>query len=128
MSNNLSERRLIENEVVFRQRNEMVAEGFKQMHELAQQTNEEGLMIGVETPLHFYCECSDENCRERIRMTPQQYESAHEHRRRFVLLHGHETGEIERIVERKPVWNIVEKLQPVPETAGGLHATEIENL
>lgn len=57
----------------------------------------------------FICECSDEGCLERIRLSPAEYEALRAHPRRFVVLRGHET-DVERVVADRGGYLIVEKL------------------
>lgn len=71
-----SERRLAENEVIFRTFNEE-AKDF--VLEDAQRMPLAG------KPLRFYCECSDLRCIERIELTADVYERLHQTSRRFVL-------------------------------------------
>ena len=68
-----SARRMAENEVVFRTYNETMQQGLVDLAQVAKEDRQEHLMLEAHEELHFYCECSDENCRERIIMPPQTY-------------------------------------------------------
>jgi hypothetical protein len=57
----------------------------------------------------FVCECSDDACTERVRLTLEVYEAVRASPRRFVLVAGHETS-VERVVDRGPGYVIVEKV------------------
>jgi hypothetical protein len=118
---------MMENEVVFRQRNEKVKQTFDEIVEQAKESNQEYLIHTDDTALHFYCECSDENCRRRIQIQPSLYHRIHKNRRCFVLIPGHETNLIERIISNTDTYNIVEKFNTPSESARILSPTNIDN-
>jgi hypothetical protein len=130
MSLEPSERRLAENEVVFRQLNEQVQKGIDEINKLADDSGQPELRITQEdgeTPLYFYCECSDENCTSRLPVGRNKYNQVHQRRDHFIVLPGHEVLSVEKIVEQTPSYCVVEKdIQP-PESVGRLHDTEIDN-
>lgn len=101
--NQQDERRLAENEVLFKAINKEV-EGF--MHDL-------GTQHLVLVP--FFCECSDMKCRERIELSAAEYERIHQTPKRFIVLNGHERPAIERVVARHDTYSVVEKLVDLPE-------------
>lgn len=123
MNQPLSSRRLIENEVVFRQYNERVRQNFDEIVEEARATNQEYLLPEDNTPLFFYCECSDADCRKRIKMKPSLYSTIHNNRRHFIILNGHETDKIERIVSTENNYAVAEKYVLPPETVLSLNPT-----
>jgi hypothetical protein len=57
----------------------------------------------------FVCECSDSACLDRIAVDVAKYEEIRSRATRFVLVPGHETEEIERVVERHAGYVVVEK-------------------
>ena len=57
----------------------------------------------------FVCECSDRACLERVALSLREYEEIRSHPSRFLLLPGHETDDIERVVERHEGYVVVEK-------------------
>jgi hypothetical protein len=59
----------------------------------------------------FVCECSDPNCTHRIAMTLDEYEDVRADGATFVLEPGHEQEDIERVVERRGRFHVVEKVQ-----------------
>jgi AraC-like DNA-binding protein len=90
------ERRLAENEALFRDINERVQEvaaahGFDD-HRYS-----------------FFCECSNADCTLQLELTGAEYESVRSHPSRFVVAPGHELPEIEHVVEVRQAWTIVEK-------------------
>lgn len=97
-----SERRLAENEVLFREKNKAVQDFM-----LSHDDDNHGV-------LHFYCECSMTSCVERIELSPEEYSSLHNDKRRFIAAAGHENLEIEHIVTRKDGFNVVEKFKEPP--------------
>jgi hypothetical protein len=98
---NTSKRKLAENEVVFREANKSVAEFA-------------GDGTSDDKPLRFYCECSKEECRERIELSPAKYRELHQNSRLFIALPGHEVTEIEKIVSPEGGFNLIEKFDEPP--------------
>ena len=118
---------MAENEVVFRQYNERVRQNFDEIVKLAKESGQDYLIPQDDTSLHFYCECSDENCHKRIMLKPSIYNKIHKNRRHFIVLPGHETNVIERVVSQEKTYSIVEKYTKPPETARTLSPTGVDN-
>jgi hypothetical protein len=97
----LWEERAARNEVVFRRVNEEVA----------------GLGQGGVSVFTFVCECSDASCVERIELPLEEYEAVRADSRRFLLKPGHDHGEVERVVDRRDGYIVVEKLGDAGELA-----------
>jgi hypothetical protein len=97
----LWEERAARNEVVFRRVNEEVA----------------GLGQGGDGVFSFVCECAEAACVERIELRLDEYEAVRADPRRFLLKPGHERGELERVVERRDGYVVVEKLGDAGELA-----------
>ena len=57
----------------------------------------------------FLCECSDGGCTQTLTMTLDEYETVRSRGNRFAVLAGHEDPAVERIVERKDAFSVVEK-------------------
>ena len=58
----------------------------------------------------FQCECGRESgCDDRVLMTLDEYERVRAQRDRFALVPGHESDEIERVVETADRYVIVDK-------------------
>jgi hypothetical protein len=81
------ERRLTENELLFREVNERIGDIARELG-------------GAETAYEFLCECSRPDCVERISLTVRQYGDIRARPRVFVVAEGHEIAEIERVVGR----------------------------
>jgi len=106
-----SERRMAENEVVFRMLNEQVEKDFDKIKKVSEAAGLEGDEYPTQdnTPLHFYCECFDENCEDRIIMKPEEYAEIHEERDRFIIIAKHNAEEIETVVRREESYWVVNK-------------------
>lgn len=65
----------------------------------------------------FLCECATEGCSETIELTREQYEAIRSEPARFVTLAGHERADLERVVERRDGFVVVEKLEGAGESA-----------
>ena len=116
MTDMFSERRLAENEVIFRELNERIKTEVE--HALMNQVG--GLKLG------FYCECSNDQCRERIAMAPRDYSSIHSTPKLFVVRKGHQEANIERVVQSYDDYDVVEKfLMPPQVTDSQLNPTGI---
>jgi len=61
----------------------------------------------------FVCECVDPACAHRLNADLDDYEEVRSEPTRFMLAPGHEELEIERVVEQKDEYNVVEKFGPV---------------
>ena len=123
-----SARRMAENEVVFRTYNETMQQGLSDLAQVAKEDRQEHLMLEAHEELHFYCECSDENCRERIIMPPQTYADFHKKRNHFIVVNGHEVDEIEHIVYSGDDFAVVEKYIQPPEIVDQLKVTNVDNV
>ena len=91
------ERRLAQNEALFREVNERV-ETIAHSHHL-----------GPHAPYEFLCECANADCSFRIRTTLELYEHVRASPRRFIVLPGHNFPEVERVVEQHDAFWTVEK-------------------
>jgi hypothetical protein len=61
----------------------------------------------------FVCECADRECTERVHASLSEYEAVRADGTRFLLAHGHEDRRIERVVERRRGFAVVEKFNAV---------------
>ena len=86
------------NEALFRDVNERIAE-----------TAERFDASGTE----FVCECSDPNCTHRVEASLAEYEQVRDESTTFLVVPGHEQGDIERVVADRGRFRIVEKVQDV---------------
>ena len=102
-------KRQVENEAVFRTENEKHLKALAQFNELAESEGEHSLTTPEESVLHFICECSDENCDQRVAMTISEYVKTHKDRSCFIVIPGHETLEVEKPVMKKMKFTLVKK-------------------
>ena len=90
------------NEALFREVNDRI-------EEISEDVEKQG--IAPEGGLvEFHCECGRDGCSERVRMTVAQYEQVRADNDRFALFPGHESEEIETVVERGERFVVVDKL------------------
>ena len=89
------DRRLAENEILFRWVNERRFQA----------------ECGGSAPewLEIVCECADRECRRAFTMATAEYEWLRQNPSRFAVLPGHEAPAVEDVVERFPGYVIVEK-------------------
>jgi hypothetical protein len=62
-----------------------------------------------QTETLIICECSQEECTERISLSVGEYELVRSRSRMFIVLRGHSDRRIERVVIRNGAHEIVEK-------------------
>jgi two-component system nitrogen regulation response regulator GlnG len=60
---------------------------------------------------NFVCECSDASCAHRVEATLEQYEEVRADGATFLLVPGHEQDDIERVIDNRRSFHIVEKMQ-----------------
>jgi hypothetical protein len=92
------EARVSRNEDLFRQVNVHIAGLGQGALSLA----EDGL-------LPLVCECAHTGCTTPIEVDPGTFELVHENPMRFLVAVGHDDGEVEVVIERRPGYLIVEK-------------------
>ncbi len=126
MNKKLSERRQIENEVVFRQTNEQIQKDLDALNDMAKKEDTH-LPDTDDLVLYFYCECSDENCQERIGIKLSLYNDFHNNRKQFLISPNHESLAVERIILKDSNYTVVEKFVTPPETVAQLEHTDIVN-
>ena len=89
------ERRLAQNEALFREVNERV-------ETLAHH-------LGPEDPYEFLCECANADCTFRIKLPLSTYESVRADTRQFIVLPLHYTPEVEELAVKEEKYWIVRK-------------------
>jgi hypothetical protein len=89
--------RIAKNETVFRAAN----------RELEHADQEEG--AGPDQPIEVLCECGRQECGGVITLTVADYDGVHSQADRFVVLRGHESTEIENVVEERAGYLVVDK-------------------
>jgi hypothetical protein len=89
------ERRLAQNEALFRDVNERV--------------EALGHHLGSNVPYEFLCECANVDCTFRITLPLSVYESVRADSRQFVVLPLHYTPEVEELVAEEKTYWVVRK-------------------
>lgn len=89
------ERRLAQNEALFREINERVEE---MAHRL-----------GPGVPYEFFCECANADCTFRITLPLSEYEAVRADPKRFVVLPLHYTPEVEELIVEEDTHWVVRK-------------------
>ena len=98
-------KRLGENEALFREVNERVADVVEPHGEIG----------GTISRVNFNCECANGGCTEQIEMTLVEYEAIRAEPTHFIVSPGHEVPELERIAEEHPTYLVVQKQDPEAE-------------
>ena len=91
------ERRLGENETIFRAANERMA-GWEERDRLE----------AVEL---YFCECADPTCTQKVRLGGPDYERVRSDPTHFFVVRGHEVADVETVLESHPDWVVVEKAE-----------------
>jgi hypothetical protein len=61
----------------------------------------------------FVCECADPTCTEQVPVALEDYEDVRADGAQFLLAHDHEDEEIERVVEKRRRYQVVQKVHDV---------------
>lgn len=122
-----SERRQIENEMIFRRSNEKVADDLDTLDAMHIEDGNVDLIRNDDLTLEFKCECSDEDCTKRIAMSLETYKDIHTDRNTFVVIPHHEVECIEKVIEEHASYSVVRKDHSVPEPVGALNETNVDN-
>jgi hypothetical protein len=96
------EERLASNEALFRVANERMAD-WEERHESGS-----GEL--------YFCECADEECREKVLLQRDEYERVRSSSRLFFVLAGHEQPDVESVVDEHDGWLTVRKPESVADT------------
>jgi len=123
----LTERRQIENEMIFRRANESVGDKLDELDASHIEDNNPELIRNDDLVLHFKCECSDEDCDARIPIKLSVYQKIHENRDAFIIKLKHQVKEIEKIIISEDTYSVVEKNNSIAEPKKGLNKTSIDN-
>lgn len=100
-----SQRRLVENEKLARRINRRIEDQVTAIREAEDEDTDQ--------PIMFFCECSDDACRERFAATPDEYDRVHARADHFIVVAGHVTAEVEVVVDHLRMCPIVRKVVTV---------------
>ncbi|GAC1387546.1 MAG: hypothetical protein NVS1B7_0620 [Candidatus Saccharimonadales bacterium] len=123
----IAERRQIENEMIFRRGNEVVGDQLDALDAMHIADDNPELIRDDKMVLHFKCECSDENCAERIPIRLSEYQKIHADRGSFIVKLQHQVDPIEKVIQVKLDYNVVRKNNSTPEPGDALNITPITN-
>lgn len=123
----LSERRQIENEMIFRRGNEKVGDELDELDAKLIEEDYPELIRTEDIILHFKCECSDEDCDTRIPMLLSVYQKIHKNRKAFVIIPKHQVKKIEKVIASKDGYSVVEKYRLTAEPGSNLNSTTVNN-
>jgi hypothetical protein len=99
--------RIAKNETVLRATN----------REMERADQAEGATLGE--LIEVLCECGRQGCGGVITLTVADYDGAHAQADRFVVLRGHENTEIEKVVEERAGYLVVDKVGEAEDIAEG---------
>ncbi|MDQ3123636.1 MAG: hypothetical protein M3Q14_03055 [bacterium] len=119
----LSERRQIENEMIFRRVNEKVGDDLGSLDAMHIEDDNPHLIRDDDILLHFICECSDENCDARIPIKLSVYQKIHENRDAFIIKLKHQVNAIEKVILSENNYSVVEKNNSTSEPGDILNNT-----
>ena len=90
------DKRLAQNEALFREVNERIDE-------------QAATHLGDGHLYDYFCECANSDCTLRVSLTVREYEEIRRDPRRFLVAPGHEMPEIEAVVARNERYWVIEK-------------------
>jgi len=90
--------RLVRSQMVLREVNERIADIFGAT---------EDVFIGEDSLPEFLCECSNGDCSETLSLSLLEYKGIRSSPNLFVLVPGHETPEVDRVVEAHATFSLV---------------------
>ncbi len=123
-----SDRDMAENQVVFRGWNEKVQKNIQEVNETVERQGARRVSMKGGEYLHFYCECSDENCEQRIKVTFVEYKKIHSDRGTFVVKPNHVVSHIEKVTHKGQEFWVVKKNKYPSQITTELKSTGLEHL
>jgi hypothetical protein len=83
---------------------------FRDMNEHALNRRDQLLRrLPPDEPVRLMCECASGECEQMLQLTLREYARVRDHPDRFLVIPGHETADIEDVVERRGRFSTVEK-------------------
>lgn len=123
----ITERRQIENEMIFRRVNEKIGDGLEALDAMHIEDGNLELLHDGKILLRFKCECSDEDCDARIPIALDVYNKIHENRDSFVIKLKHQVSAIEKVILTEKDYSVVEKNNSTAEPSDVLNTTTVSN-
>ena len=72
---------------------------------------------GSRDQLEVICECGRDDCSEKLDLTIDEYDEAHQERDQFVVASGHEDKQIEHVVKQTERYLVVDKFGEAEQVA-----------
>jgi hypothetical protein len=66
-------------------------------------------IVPAEQLIPFLCECADDGCLGRVDMKLGDYDDIHRDRDQYSILRDHQIADGERVIEQRPLYDIVSK-------------------
>ena len=83
----------------------------REVNERMAELGEHGIWGGDDRLMEIHCECGVfPACDAKLSLPVEDYERIRSHDDRFAVAPGHETPELETVVERHETWLVVDKL------------------
>jgi hypothetical protein len=79
------------------------------MSRVANEAIEEAETAGGNSTVDFLCECARPDCDGLIALSAREYRRVREHPRRFIVIPGHESSDLETTVDDRNGYLVVEK-------------------
>jgi hypothetical protein len=93
----VSVERLVRKQLVFREVNDRIREVTESFE--------------IRRPIDFICECSREDCTAKVSLRADEYERVRSSATLFVIAPGHQTLEVDRVVDVNKRFMLVEKIR-----------------
>lgn len=123
----ITERRQIENEMIFRRANEKIGDDLDELDSFHAEDGNPHLIRDADLELQFKCECSDENCDARIPIKLSLYQKLHTDRDSFIIKLKHQVEAIEKVILTEDNYSVVKKNNSTEEPSDNLNSTTINN-
>lgn len=121
----VAERRQIENEMIFRRKNEKVSDDLGEIDAMNIAEDNPELITDDNLILQFKCECSDETCEARIPIKLGEYQQIHIDRDTFIVKPNHQVDPIEKTIRTESDYSVVKKNKSTKEPGEILNNTSI---
>ena len=121
----VAEKRQIENEMIFRRKNERISDSLDEIDAMHIADDDPELITDDNLILQFKCECSDETCEARIPIKLSDYQQIHIDRDTFIVKRNHQVDPIEKIIRTESDYSVVKKNKSTKEPGEVLNDTSI---
>jgi hypothetical protein len=88
---------------------------FREVNDRIREVTERFEVSGL---IDFICECSRDDCIENVSLAAGEYQGVRSSPKLFVIVPGHETLKVERVVDANERFMLVEKIKLTDEVVG----------